>query len=173
VNANEQDGAGAQRPAVNGSDLVVSALVLAGCGFVYWRTTGFEEVSSLLGDGMSPQAFPRLILGVIAVLALILPFEHRFNRAGVEGIDRVRRERVDLMTVVTAVFLVLVVLSIKWVGTLASMMVVALVLPMMWGEWRIRLVIPYAMIFVGLVTVLFAYGLGVHFEPGAMGWGVR
>lgn len=173
MSANDQHAAGTPRPAINPSDLVVSALVLAGCGFVYWETTGFEEVSSLLGDGMSPQAFPRLVLGLIAVLALILPFEHRFNREGVDGIDRVRHERIDPMTFVTAVFLVLVVLSIQWIGTLASMLVVALALPMIWGEWRIRLVLPYAAIFVGLVTMLFAFALGVHFEPGAMGWGVR
>ena len=48
-----------------------------------------------------------------------------------------------------------------------SMVVVCLALPMLWGERRLKVLIPFAVVFPGLVAFLFASVLGVHFEPGA------
>ena len=168
-----ENNAGNRKRSVHLTDLAITLVVLLGCAFFYWETTKFEEVSSLLGDNMPPQAFPRLILGVIAVLVIILPFEHLFNRSGIGKLDEGRQSGIELMTIISALLLIFVVISIDWLGTLGSMILVALALPILWGERRWYLLVPFALIFPGLVTLLFAYVLGVHFEPGAIGLSVK
>ncbi len=52
------------------SDLWIALAILAFCGVIYWLTTTFDTMPAALVPGMGAQAFPRLLLGVIAVLAL-------------------------------------------------------------------------------------------------------
>jgi putative tricarboxylic transport membrane protein len=170
------DASGETRPRrgpIHWTDLIIALVAIGFCAFIYNETGKFEEVSLLLGDNMPPQAFPRLVVWVIVVLAALLPFEHLFNRDGIERLDRGRAGRVGLMVFATGTFLVLVVLSIQWVGMLGAMVLVALGLPLLWAERRFGLLILFAIIFPALVTLLFAYVLEVHFEPGALGIRIR
>ena len=50
---------------------------------------------------------------------------------------------------------------------------VCLALPVLWGERRIKVIVPYAIILPMAVTVLFSYVLGVHFETGVFGITLR
>jgi len=154
---------------VHRTDLVLTAIILAGCGALYYMTTTFEEVSLLLAQNISPEFFPRLLLWLIVVLAVFLPVEHRFLEKGRQGLDKGRRERIKAKTVVTAGLLGGTVASMPWLGTYFSMILVCLLLPLLWGERRLKVVLPFAILFPTAVALLFTQVLRVYFEPGIVG----
>ena len=49
------------------------------------------------------------------------------------------------------------------------MIVVCIALPVLWGERRIKVLIPYVILFPAAVTILFTQVLKVYFEPGMFG----
>ena len=49
------------------------------------------------------------------------------------------------------------------------MVAAGLTVPILWGERRIKVLIPYAIILPLTVTFVFSYLLGVFFEPGIFG----
>lgn len=156
---------------MHGPDLKLLVIILVICGGLYYLTTGFESVSPLLAQNLPPEWFPRLLLWTIVLLALILPFEHRFLAQGKKGLDEDRRERIPLMPVLTALLLMFVVASVEWFGTFLAMVFVATALPLLWGERRWKLLVPYILLFPLGVTLLFTKVLKVFFQPGLLGFG--
>lgn len=154
-------------PLVDRTDLAITLVILALCGWLYWVTTTFGEVPAMLGENLGPEAFPRLLLWTIGLLSLGLPFEQylQYRRTRVR---RKRAEGIKLISIVTAGLLIVVVASMKIIGTVLSMVAVCVLLPLLWGERRIWLVLPFAVIFPAAVTALFSGLLGVYFEPGVL-----
>jgi putative tricarboxylic transport membrane protein len=158
-----------RQPFVDPGDLAVSALLIAGAGYLYYLTTRFEEPSALLGQNVGPADFPRLVIYTIVVLALIMPFERRFQP---ERWLKIRKERampVQLRAWITIGFLIATIFVAPYLGTILTMLFVSLTLPLLWGERRLFLVIPFAVLFTFAVTWLFNIVLKVYFEPGAFG----
>ena len=54
-------------------------------------------------------------------------------------------------------------------GTALAMVLVCIALPLLWGERRAKVLVPYFVLFPLAVTVLFTQVLKVYFEPGAFG----
>ena len=77
------------------------------------------------------------------------------------------------MTLLTAALLVLLVLLMPLLGTYLCLIGVCLLLPLLWGERRWRLIVPYALLFPTAVMLLFALVLKVYFEPGVFGLNFR
>ena len=154
---------------INRTDLVVSLILLAVCGVLYYVTSTFDEVSPLFSQDVPPERFPRMLLWIIVGLALVLPFEQalRGNRGTV--LDKARSEPIRPIVYVTAAFLVLVVAAIKVIGTFLVLMTVCLGLPLLWNERRWKIIVPFVLVFPALVMVLFGHVLGVYFEPGLLG----
>ena len=154
---------------INRTDLVVSLILLAVCGVLYYVTSTFDEVSPLFSQDVPPERFPRMLLWIIVGLALVLPFEQalRGNRGVV--LDKARSERIQPIVYVTAAFLVLVVAAIKLIGTFLVLMTVCLGLPLLWNERRWKIIVPFVLLFPALVMLLFGHVLGVYFEPGLLG----
>ncbi|HEX6267265.1 MAG TPA: tripartite tricarboxylate transporter TctB family protein, partial [Burkholderiales bacterium] len=147
------------RPAaswVHGPDLVLALVILAGCGILYYVTATFEEVAPLFADNIGPEWFPRLMLWSIAVLALALPFEHLFVAGGSKKLDEERTDRVKPITLATAGLLLLIVLAVELVGMALAAVLVSALLPLLWGERRAKVLIPFAILFPAAVTLLFA-----------------
>ena len=165
------EGGGASPPSslIHRTDLWVAAVLLALCGTAWYLTTTFEEVSLLFRDNIPPSWFPRLLLWSIAVLALAIPFEHLFVSGGRSRLDEERTERIRPVTMLTAGLLILVVLSVELLGMMAATVVVCALLPMLWGERRARVLIPYAILFPAAVALLFSEVLNIYFEPGLLG----
>ncbi len=153
---------------VHGPDLVVTAVILAGVGGLYFLTTRFDSVSMLLAQNIPPEFFPRLLLWSIAALALLLPFEHRFHKRGKAHLDGERRHKIEPIALATAGTLCLVVALMPWLGTFLAMVLTCAALPVLWGERRLRIVLPFALLFPGAVTLLFTQALKVYFEPGIL-----
>jgi len=164
-----ESGAGPLSPLIHRVDLGVAVILLAFSGTAYYFTTSFEEVSPLLAQNVPPEWFPRLLIWTIVILTLVLPFEHRFLAKGRAGLDSDRNTPIPPMVFATAILLCLTVASIAWIGTLFTMIMVCLALPILWGERRWKVLIPFAIVFPLLVALLFTQGLKVYFEPGAFG----
>ena len=156
-------------PFFDPGDLFVSALLLAGAGYLYYLTTTFEEPSALLGDNVGPADFPRLVIYFIAILAVILPFESHLQPQRWQKIWEGRQHPVAVITWLSIGFLVVTSLIAPVLGTIITMFLVSLLLPLLWGERRLVLVITFAVIFTLAVTWVFNIILKVFFEPGVFG----
>ena len=154
---------------VHPTDLRLTIMILIICGALYYITAGFDEVSELLTQNIPPEWFPRLLIGIIVVLSLTLPFEHRFLKKGTSGIDKDRSEAISPMAFMTSLLLIASVASILLFGTAVAMVVVCFSLPLLWGERRWKVLVPYAILFPLAVGFLFTQLLKVYFEPGAFG----
>lgn len=154
---------------VHRTDFALALIVLAACAALYYVTTTFEEVPSLLAQNIQPEFFPQLLLWLIVLLTLVLPVEHRFLEKGSEGLDKGRRHRIKGKTVATAGLLAGLVAAMPWVGTYLSMLFVCLLMPLLWGERRLWVLLPFAFLFPTAVTLLFTQALKVYFEPGLLG----
>ncbi len=151
------------------TDLVVALIILAICGILYYVTTTFEEVSAMLAQNVPPEFFPQLVLIIIAILTLGIPFEHLLHTRRGGDIDSERSDRIRRMPYVTGALLIALVVGIPYLGMLLTMIVVCAVLPLLWGERRLKLIIPFAIVFPLAVAYLFNKVLLVFFEPGIFG----
>jgi len=158
---------------IHGADLGLTLIILTVCAGLYYVTAGFDEVPELLAQNITPEWFPRLLIWIIVVLALLLPIEHLFHARGKKHLDEDRRHRIKPMAVVTAGLLTVVVASMQWLGTYLTMIFLCFALPLLWGERRLKILIPFAIIFPTIVALLFTQLLKVYFEPGIFGLGLR
>lgn len=150
-------------------DTVLAIGLIAVCGWLWYETTQFEEVSALLSDNLGPATFPRILLVAIVLFTLVMPFEHiMLNRQG-KNIDKGRSAPIKPITWATIALLLAVMAASSVFGTFLTMVSVCLLIPILWGERRLRVVIPFAILFPGLVTLVFNVLLGVFFEPGIFG----
>lgn len=154
---------------VHVTDLWLTILILVICGWLYYVTTGFEEVSALLAQNIGPEWFPRLLIWTIAILSLMLPFEHLARAAETDSIDEDRSRRIKPISILTAILMLLVVGVVHMFGTFIGMIAVCVALPLLWGERRVKVLVPYVLIFPPAVALLFTKVLKVYFEAGAYG----
>ena len=155
---------------LHGPDLVLALVVLAGCGAAYYATTLFDEVSPLFAQNIGPEWFPRLMIWSIVALALLLPFEHLFVSGGRSKLDEERTDRLKGITFLTAGLLVLVVMAVELIGMALAMVLVSGLLPLLWGERRYHILIPFVLLFPAAVALVFVYVLKIYFEPGRFGF---
>lgn len=176
-------GAGTPAPAptrsirwrINRTDFIVTLVILAIVGVTYYGTTLFDPVAPKLREYMvGPEGFPRLVLGVIVFLTLWLPFEIGLRREE-EGraLEKDRADTIKPITYITALVLATVVVLYTFLGTLLSIIAVCVVLPLLWGERRWKIWIPYVILMPALIVVIFAGGLQINFEPGIFDVRVR
>ncbi len=158
---------------IDGPDAILALVLIALCALFYWVSAGFPEPGLFLGENVLPEHFPRLLLVAIGILALFVPFEHRLELDRWPLIREARGAPIGASTFVTMGFLLILVGIGEWIGTILTIATAALGLPLLWGERRWLLVIPYALIFTGIVTYLFSIVLSVYFEPGVFGLTLR
>jgi putative tricarboxylic transport membrane protein len=153
---------------INRTDLGVAAILLLVCAALYYTTAGFDEVSPLFAQDMPPERFPRMLLWVIVTLSIALPFERALRKEKGKVLDKARSRPVRPIVYVTAGFLVLAVFAIQWIGTFLVLVLVCIGLPLLWGERRLEILVPYVVLFPAAVMLLFTKVLGVYFDPGAI-----
>jgi putative tricarboxylic transport membrane protein len=158
----ERDGEGGGRESGRvPSDLIVGGCILLFCAAAYGVTLTFGRAPAVVAQNVQPATFPRLVLGVIAVLTVAMMIFAR-------GRPEQRRRPVPAMTWLSAGVAVGFVLAFQWLGIVPAMMLLCLGLPVLWGERRWHLVVPFGVGFPLAVYWLFAGILGVHFEPSPL-----
>lgn len=151
-------------PGVDWTDIILATIILGVCGFLFFITTGFEKASEQMSQNIPPEWFPQLVLIFIMILTLAIPFEHYFKGKKVAGKER--EVSVKPIAILTALLLCLIIFMMPWLGIFATMVLICLLLPLLWGERRLKVLLPFAIIFPGAVTLLFTKVLGVYFEAG-------
>ncbi len=150
------------------TDLWITGILLVICGSLFYETSTWETVAPVLSQNIPPTFFPRLVLGIIVFLTLILPFESHYAAQQGTDLDEDRSTKVERITYITAAGLLFVVTLSEWLGTDLSMVLSCVLLPMLWGERRLKFIIPFAIIFPLAVRIVFVEALNVHFLPGIL-----
>ena len=140
-------------------DVRVGAAILLFCALAYWITLGFKEAPAALAQNVQPATFPRLVLGVIAVLTLAM------MALGMRGAGDAK-PMPPLPVWLTGATMIGFVLAFQAFGILAAMALFAFVGPLLWGARNLLAVAGFAVLFPAAVYVVFVRGLGVWFEPG-------
>jgi putative tricarboxylic transport membrane protein len=144
------------------TDAVVALAILAFCAGVFALTQTFDTVPAALAQGMGPAAFPRLLLAVMALLALVLALTAR-------GRADETREQVPSMVYWTAAAMA-AFMALLWAAGMAVAMAVAVIgMGALWGERRWPLLVASG---VGLslsIYVVFTKAFGIPLPRGLLG----
>ncbi len=143
-------------------DVLVGACVLAFCAVAYAITFSFKQAPAALAQNVQPASFPRLVISVIAVLSagqMILSLR----------LPEKTLKPLPVTVATSAAVMVAFVIAFDALGILPAMMLLCFGLPVLWGERRWHLIVPYAILFPAAIYGLFAKVLGVHFDPGLFG----
>jgi putative tricarboxylic transport membrane protein len=169
-NAGSTGAKGARRsaPFVHRTDLWITIIILVACAALWFETTRWDTVAAQLSQNVPPTFFPRIILGCIMAMSLYLPFENHFKKKKGADLDEERSNKVVSITFITALALVLIVTLFEWLGTDLSMVLACLLLPILWNERRLWVILPFAILFPLTVRLIFVNGLKVHFLPGLL-----
>jgi putative tricarboxylic transport membrane protein len=141
-------------------DIAVALVILAVMGVLYWVTLGIRDAPPSLARGMQPSEFPQLVIGAIALMAVIILLRPEPLRA--------KPKRTDWRTVgLTVLACTVCVVLFEHLGVILTLISFAAFLPIVWGERRYVLVAVYAVVFPLLIWGLFRGVLGVNF-PGSL-----
>ena len=162
------EGGGKPSSLISKPDLVVTAVILAICGFLYWQTTIFAAPPSVLGDYMLPQDFPRLLICSIALLSLLLPFEQSLfpNKDG--SADDEAEPPLQPIAYVTTAFMIATVFVMPWLGTLITVFLISAIMPVLWGERRKLALVLFAILTPLSIYILFEMFFRVRLIPGLL-----
>lgn len=142
-------------------DVIAGVGVLLFCLAAWLVTLTFKKAPPALAQNVQPASFPRLVLAVMAVLAVTIILKS-FGQA-----DK-RPKPIHLMVWPSAAMMVLFIIAFHYLGILPAMMLFCVGLPLLWGERRLQIIIPYAVLFPLAIYWLFAVALTVHFEPSPL-----
>lgn len=137
-------------------DRVVAAAALAFCALVYALTYQFDTVPEALMSGLGPELFPRLILVVMAILAILMLI-------GVGVTPTASLPPLPARVWTTGAALLAFLGAVHLVGMWASSFLVLVGLGWMWGERRILPLVLNATILCGALYLLFVRFLGTSF----------
>lgn len=163
-------------------DTLVGLVLLGFCAVAWWLTTGFDSVPPMLAQNVPPTFFPRLVILTAALLGVVMILDEiRRSLWGAADAAAVRRAASTTEKEPPAPFalpppafwgtvgvIAAAGVSIPLLGTLPSLGMIAVALPLVWGERRFRLVAGLALGLPAAIHVVFAIGLGVRFPAGSV-----
>ena len=158
----DRDAAG-ERPARGRlpRDFIVGACVLVFCGAAYAVTLTFKEAPAVLAQNVQPATFPRLVISVIAVFSVaLMALSFRLPAKALKPVPHI--------VPVSAAVMIGFVAAFGLLGFLPAMILLCFGLPVIWGERRWALIVPFALLFPAAIYGLFAVVLGVYFDPGPL-----
>jgi len=143
-------------------DRAVALVVLAFAAVTYAYTYWFDEVPAALMSGLGAELFPRLVLGVLALLAVLLFFN--IASPPMEAPAPVPRE-----VWITGAALCLFMGAVELVGMWPSCFAALVGLGWLWGERSLPKLGISALILTGALYLLFVRLLGVTFPRSVLG----
>ncbi len=136
---------------------MAAAAVIAVAAMLFALTFGFEKLPAGLVGGFGAEAFPRLVLGVIAGLAVLL---------FVAGPASEPQARIPAMVYYTAASLLAFMALVPLVGLLGAMFVFLVGLGYLWGERRALLLLLVAASVMVVIWGVFVKGFAVQLPQG-------
>ena len=136
----------------------VAAVGAAAIAIVLFALTfGFEQMPEGITRGFGAEVFPRLVLGTIVALALLLFITSPSAPA---------LERIPAMVYYTGAALLAFMALVPLAGMLAAMFVFLVALGYLWGERRYWLLFLSAAVMTGAIWLVFVRGFGVQLPKG-------
>lgn len=118
----------------------------------------------MLSQNVPPTFFPRLVIGVIAMLSIALILNGLQKTADVA-------KRVRPAVFVTAAIILVAGVMVSLVGTLFTLSLVAVAIPFAWGERRLRPIGILAITMPAVIYLVFSLAFGIRFPGGLLfGW---
>ena len=136
---------------------VAAAAVIAIAVAFFAATFWFEKMPEGITRGFGAEAFPRLVLGTIVALALLL--------AAVSS-ESSPLERVPAMVYYTGAALLVFMALVPLAGMLPAMFIFLLGLGYLWGERRYWLLLLNAVLLAAAIWAVFVRGFGVQMPKG-------
>jgi hypothetical protein len=131
--------------------------VIAAAAVLFALTFGFEKMPLGLSGGFGAEAFPRLVLGLIAALAVLL-----FATGAVSE----PQPPVPRMVYFTGASLLAFMALVPLAGMLPAMFLFQLGLAYLWGERRHLLVLCIAAATTAVPWAVFVRGFGIQLPKG-------
>jgi hypothetical protein len=136
---------------------IAAAAVIAVAAVLFALTFGFEKLPAGLAGGFGAEAFPRLVLGVIAALAMLL---------FVAGPASEPQTRIPAMVYYTAGSLLAFMALVPVAGMLGAMFVFLLGLGYLWGERRAWLLLVVSAAVMAAIWGVFVKGFAIQLPQG-------
>jgi hypothetical protein len=141
------------------SHRVAAAAVIAIAAALFAATFWFEQMPEGITRGFGAEAFPRLVLGTIVALALLLGFASR---------EADTLPRIPAMVYYSGGALIAFMAVVPVVGMLPAMFLFLLGLGYLWGERRHWLLFLSAGIMTAVIWAIFVRGFSVQLPKGLL-----
>ena len=141
------------------TDVVVAAVALGGCAVAFWLTYRFATMPAAMVSGLGAEVFPRLVIGVIAFLAVLALF-------GLGNPPMETPAPVPPMVWITAAVLLAFVGAVQLVGMWPSAIIFLVGLGLLWGERSLWKLSVSALALCAALYGLFVRVLGGNFPKG-------
>jgi Tripartite tricarboxylate transporter TctB family len=136
---------------------IAAAAVIAVAAVLFALTFGFEKMPAGLSGGFGAEAFPRLVLGVIAGLALLLLIAPPASEP---------QARIPPMVYFTAASLLVFMALVPLAGMLGAMFLLLTGLGYLWGERRAGLLLLIAALVMTAIWGVFVKGFAIQLPKG-------
>jgi len=131
---------------------VAAAAIIAIAAALFAFTFGFEKLPEGITRGFGAEVFPRLVLGTIIALAVLL----FLGKTGSE------LPRIPVMVWYSGAALLAFMVLVPLAGMLPAMFVFLVALGWLWGERRLALLFITAIILTCAIWAIFVRGFGVQ-----------
>lgn len=141
------------------TDLGVAAVALALCAVAFGLTYRFPSMPAAMMVGLGAEVFPRLVIGVIALLAVLAAF-------GIGNPPMETPPPIPPMVWITAAVSIAFVGAVALVGMWPASIVFLIGLGRLWGERRLWKLTASALALCAVLYWLFVRVLGGNFPKG-------
>jgi hypothetical protein len=136
---------------------VAAAAVIAVAAVLFALTFGFEKLPAGLAGGFGAEAFPRLVLGTIMVLAVLLALLPQSAEP---------QPPIPRMVYFTAASLLAFMAMVTLVGMLPAMFLFLVGLGWLWGERRAWMLVAIAAVVLAAIWGVFVKGFAISLPQG-------
>jgi putative tricarboxylic transport membrane protein len=136
---------------------IAAAAVIAVAAVLFALTFGFEKLPAGLVGGFGAEAFPRLVLGTIMMLALLLALVPQSAEP---------QPPIPRMVYLSGAALFLFMALVPLVGMLPAMFLFLVGLGYLWGERRPWVLLACAIPLTAAIWAVFAKGFGIPLPQG-------
>lgn len=141
------------------TDVVVAAVALCACAVAFGLTYRFASMPAAMVSGLGAEVFPRLVIGVIALLAVLAAF-------GIGNPPMETPPPVPPMVWITSAVLLAFVGAVELIGMWPSAIVFLVGLGLLWGERSLWKLAASALALCAVLYGLFVRVLGGNFPKG-------
>jgi hypothetical protein len=140
------------------ANLLAAAVAAAAAVIFFALTFGFEQMPEGLTQGLGAEFFPRLVLGTILTLSVLLVLT---SAPGGEPLPPIAP-----LVYVSAAALVAFMALVWLIGMLPAMLAFLIGLGLLWGERRVHVLLVSSAVVTFAVWVVFVYAFRIPLPRG-------